>query len=120
MFDPVTMFAALGPSIIKGVDAAIQRYIVPDKIKPASVADAVALGTVENDKLRILTEADSAGVTYMWVEAIRKLQRPVVVIATLAAFIAHPENAAFAEVFQVIGWWLFGERFMLSTRGIAK
>jgi hypothetical protein len=112
MFDPVTMLAAFGPTLVKLFDAGVQKWIVPDQIKPTNVADAVALGNLDIEKLRIVTGADVGGETYKWVEAIRKLQRPIVVFATLAAFLLKPDQQAVAEIFQVVMWYLFGERVM--------
>jgi hypothetical protein len=120
MFDPVTMLAALAPTAVRTADALIQRYIVPDTIKPATVEQAVALANVDVEKLRIVTQADAGGDTYKWVEAVRKLQRPVVVFATLAAFLYNPAEQAVAELFQVVMWYLFGERITPNWVGVKK
>jgi hypothetical protein len=112
MFDPVTMLAAFAPTLVKLFDAGVQRFIVPDQIKPTNVQDAIQLGNLDLEKLRIVTGADAGGETYKWVEAIRKLQRPIVVLATLAAFLIRPDQQAVAEIFQVVMWYLFGERVM--------
>lgn len=108
------MLAALAPSVVKVFDSAIQRWITPDHIKPSSIAEVIELGKLENAKLEMILKADSSGETYKWVEAIRKLQRPTVVISTLAAMIAHPDIELFGQLFQVIMWYLFGERFMMN------
>jgi hypothetical protein len=110
MFDPLTILTALAPTAVKTVDALVQRYIVPDTIKPTTVEQAVALENADIEKLKVITQADTGGETYKWVEAIRKLQRPVVVFATLAAFLYNPAQDAVAELFQVVMWYLFGER----------
>lgn len=114
MFDPLTMLAALMPSAVKLGDALVQRYIVPDKIKPASVAEAVQLAQAENERIKIITSADSSGETYKWVEAVRKLQRPIVVFVTLGAFVANPLNEVIANLFSTVMWYLFGERFIIN------
>lgn len=114
MFDPVTMLAALMPSALKLGDALVQRFIVPDKIKPASVAEAVQLAQVENERIKLIQGADSAGATYPWVEAVRKLQRPIVVFVTMGAFVANPANEVVANLFGCVMWYLFGERFLIN------
>ena len=114
------MLAALGPSVVKVFDAAVQRWVVPDKIKPATVAEAATLAGIEIERLRIATAADSAGETYKWVEALRKLQRPVVVYAALFSFLMQPDNQTVAAIFQVVMWYLFGERLLLKTPQVTK
>jgi len=120
MFDPITILAALAPTAVKAVDAVIQRYVVPDTIKPATVEQAVALENADIEKLKIVTQADAGGESYKWVEAVRKLQRPVVVFATLAAFLMNPAQQDVAELFQVVTWYLFGERITPTWRGRTK
>lgn len=120
MFEPVTMLAAFAPTLVKVFDAAVQRFIVPDSIKPANVEQAIQLANVDIEKLRIITQADATGETYKWVEALRKLQRPIVVFATLAAFIYNPQQAAVSQIFQVVMWYLFGERITPTWGGKAK
>jgi len=120
MFDPVTMLAAFAPTLVKVFDAAIQRYVLPDKFKPSSIAEVAQLAALENDKLKMLLDADKTGDTYKWVEAIRKLQRPVVVFATLTAFLHSPDTAIFGDLFQVVMWYLFGERFLVRQSGVNK
>jgi len=120
MFDPITILAALAPTVVKAVDAGVQRWMAPDSIKPLNVADAVALENADTEKLKAIYGADAGGETYKWVEAIRKLQRPVVVFATLAAFICNPGQQAVSEVFQTVMWYLFGERITPSWMGRQK
>jgi fucose permease len=110
MFDPVTMLAMFGPTIVRAFEGLYQRYIAPDAVKATTVADAVALENAETEKLKVITQADTGGETYKWVEAIRKLQRPVVVFATLAAFLYNPAQVSVSEIFQTVMWYLFGER----------
>lgn len=116
MFEPLSMLAALAPSGVQVVNSLVQRWIAPDAIKPTSVAEAVQLTAADTEKLRVITQADVGGETYKWVEAIRKLQRPVVVFATLAAFLYSPDVSVIADVFQVVMWYLFGERVRMLPR----
>lgn len=116
MFDPVTIFAALAPSVVKLGDALVHRFITPDRFKPATVEEAVQIATAENEKLRIITTADQGGETYRWVEAVRKLQRPVVVFATLGAFLFSPHDQTLCDLFSTVMWYLFGERFITNTK----
>lgn len=110
MFDPVTMLALFGPTAVKAIEGIYQRYIAPDAVKPTTVADVVALAQVDVERLKTVTQADAGGETYKWVEAIRKLQRPIVVFATLAAFLWNPAQQDVGLIFQTVMWYLFGER----------
>jgi len=119
IFDPVTALAALGPMIVKAGDALVQRYLVPDTVKPANMAELIELKRLDNDKFRILQEADKGGESYKWVEAIRKLQRPAVVIVTLGAFIMNHDSQVLCDVFSTVMFYLFGERTIIN-KGAAK
>ena len=116
MFEPVSMLAALAPTVARVFDAAVNRWIVPNKIKPASVDEVVALKNADNERLRIILQADTAGESYRWVAAIKQLQRPVVVVVLLAAFVNSPEISSLSIMFQTVSWYLFGERVTLPSR----
>lgn len=112
MFEPITALAAFAPVLVKAGEAVVQRFIAPDAVKPTSIADVVALQGLENDRFRILQDADRGGDTYQWVEAVRKLQRPLVVFVLLGAFVHDPENVTVSLMFSSVTFYLFGERIM--------
>lgn len=113
MFDPVTILAAFAPVVVKAGEALVQRFIAPNSVKPTSVADLVTLQNLDLERFRILQEADKGGDTYKWVEAVRKLQRPVVVFVTLSAFVYNPNEPVTAALFSTVMFYLFGERVMM-------
>jgi hypothetical protein len=110
VFDPVTALAALAPVAVDAGRALVQKYLAPDAVKPLNMAELLQLRTLENDRLRILQDSDKGGDTYKWVEAIRKMQRPVVVFVTLGAFVMEPSDQIIADLFAVVMFYLFGER----------
>jgi hypothetical protein len=110
MFDPVTMLAMFGPTLVRAVEGVYQRYVAPTTVKPTTIAEQIQVITADTEKLRVITQADAGGETYKWVEAIRKLQRPIVIFATLAAFLYNPNEVAVSAIFQTVMWYLFGER----------
>jgi len=116
MFEPISMLAALAPTVARVFDAAINRWIVPDQIKPASVDEVVALKATDNERLKIILQADTAGESYRWVAAIKQLQRPLVIVVLLGAFVANPDSAMLSTIFQTVTWYLFGERVTLPSR----
>lgn len=123
MFDPLTALAALAPIVVEAGKAAVQRWIAPDQIKPTSVEDYAKIKNIDLEWFKALTGADAGGDTYRWVEAVRKLQRPFVVIAVLGTW-AYAHAAGIAEtnaidnMASIVGFYLFGERTMFyATRG---
>lgn len=116
MFDPITIVAGLVPLFMEAGKAAINRWIAPDQVKPANVEEYAKLKETDLKMYEAIANADSGGETYPWVEAIRKLQRPFVVVVVLTAWAySHAVGTAGAEIdnmASVIGFYLFGERTM--------
>lgn len=116
MFDPITLVAGLVPLVMEAGKAAINRWIAPDQIKPTTVEDYEKIKETDLKMYQAITQADSGGETYKWVEAIRKMQRPFVVVVVLSAWAyCHATGTAGAEIdnmASVIGFYLFGERTM--------
>lgn len=114
MFDPATLLATFAPIVVRAGNALVQRFIAPDAVKPTSIAEVVQLQQLELERFRILQEADKGGATYQWVEAVRKLQRPIVVAGLGVAFLLSPDSANVANMFAVVTFYLFGERVPLA------
>lgn len=95
---------------------------------PQNVGERVQLMQAETAKLQALYSMDSGGESYKWVEAIRKLQRPLVIAVVMYAFIvtnvygyASADMAAqVAAIAEIVFGYLFGERATLYLRGKAK
>lgn len=120
MFDPVTLLAALGPVVVKAGEALINKFIVPDSFKPATIEDYVKMQQLDLDKFKAINDAGGTNPSYPWVEAIVRLMRPGVALVTmgvwgachLAGFFSStyncgPEIDNFAAA---IGFYLFGDR----------
>lgn len=110
------MLAALAPSIARGFDALTSRWLAPKELRPANVNELVAVKNADNERLRIVLQADTAGESYRWVAAIKQLQRPVVIVVLLVAFVHDPDVPAISAMFQTITFYLFGERVTLPSR----
>jgi hypothetical protein len=113
MFDPITALAAFAPVIVKAGEALVQRFIAPDAVKPTNIGEVIELRKLDIEQFRILQDADKGGETFQWVEAIRKMQRPLVVVVLLAAFVSNPTDEATTTLFSVAMFYLFGERTLL-------
>lgn len=110
MFEPATLLATFAPVVVRAGNALVQHFLAPYAVKPTSVAEVVQLRQLELDHFRVLQDADKGGESYRWVEAIRKLQRPAVVVGLGVAFMLHPESQNAANMFSVVTFYLFGER----------
>lgn len=115
MFDPITLLAALGPLVVKGGEALINKYIAPESFKPATIDDWIKMKELDIKQFDSINNAGGTNATYPWVEAAIRLMRPtiaVVVIGTWAAckfgpYQCGPEVDNFAAA---IGFYLFGDR----------
>lgn len=123
MIDPITLVALLGPLIKSGGQALINKFANGDQYKPANVDDAIKLMQAETEALKArISTADTQEVSYPWVSASVKLQRPVIVYGTITGFMimslfdmGTPEAAkVLADMSAIVIFWLFGERTLLS------
>ncbi len=112
-----SILSFVAPVIVKGANAAVSRWIAPDHLKPSTVEEYVAMQNSDISKLQAIAQLEGAGATYPWVEAIRKLMRPVVVVMAIIIFgIAHLTSIPVEKVFyvdQLVNmciFYLFGER----------
>jgi hypothetical protein len=120
MFDPITILAALAPLGIEAGKAAIHKWMAPEQLKPATVEDYQKMKAVDLEFFKTLTQADSGGDTYPWVEAVRKLQRPFVTLAVLSTW-AYCKTAGVAiegvdNMAAAVGFYLFGDRSMFYIK----
>jgi hypothetical protein len=124
--EPFTIAAVLGPLLVEGGRAVISRFIAPDKIKPVSVTEAIQLMQAETERFKVINDAGGTNPTYFWVEAVIRLQRPFVVIATFGAWAAalsglwSPAEYAqenIANFAAAVGFYLFGDRTLTAANG---
>lgn len=121
MIDPITGLAALAPVLVEAGRAAVNRWLTPDVIKPANVDEYAKLKGIDLEWFKTLVGADAGGETYPWVEAIRKLQRPFVVLTVLGTWAyLHgsntPDTTAVDNMASAVGFYLFGDRTMFYVK----
>ena len=118
--DPLTILAALGPLVIEGGKAAIQRWLAPDEFKPANIDQYVQMRQIDLDMFKAMNDAGGTNATYEWVEAIIRLMRPaatILVIGTWSALALQDINIPAVDNFAAaIGFYLFGDRTLFYTR----
>lgn len=122
MFDPLTLFAMLGPLAVDAGKALINRFIVPDTIKPATVDDYAKLKQIDLDMFKAINDAGGTNPTYPWVEAVTRLMRPGVAVAVLGTWAYlnafHPDiDSQHVDNFAAaIGFYLFGDRTLFYSK----
>jgi hypothetical protein len=120
--DPLTALAALLPLAVEAGKAAINRWIVPDTIKPGTFAEFLELRRLEVDQWRAMQGGD--GISYPWVEAIRQLQRPAFAAAVVGVWAWQASTAVpsdtVANMAGAVGFYLFGDRTLFHIKTGAK
>lgn len=103
----------------------IAKFVAPDQFKPATIEQYTQVKQLDLDMFKALNEAGGSNPSYLWVEAIVRLQRPLVVAVALGSWaythvagIPSPEVDNFAAI---VGFYLFGDRTMFYAKnGAAK
>lgn len=113
--DPLTLLTVFAPVVMDGAKALIGRFTGN---KPAIVTtdDYAKVQDADIRKLEAIAKLDvPAGETYKWVNAVRSMQRPVVVASVLLAWVyvvvtdsAQVDNVS--NLASAVFFYLFGER----------
>lgn len=123
--DPITLLAAFAPLAVDLGKSLIAKFVAPDTFKPATIEQYVQVKQLDLDMFKALNDAGGTNPTYQWVEAIIRLQRPLVVAIALGVWAwSHSYGTASAEVDNfaaIVGFYLFGDRTMFYAKnGVAK
>lgn len=118
--DPLTALAALLPLGIEAGRAAIQRFIVPDHIKPATHEDAMTARRIDLEFFQSMQGGQGGGAP-AWVEAVRQLQRPAFAAAVIAVWAFQAAGTGVTpgveNMAAAVGFYLFGDRSLFYIRG---
>jgi len=123
--DPITLLAAFAPLAVDLGKSLIAKFVAPDTFKPATIEQYVQVKQLDLDMFKALNEAGGTNPSYLWVEAIIRLQRPLVVAIALGIWAwSHSYGTPSNEVDNfaaIVGFYLFGDRTMFYAKnGIAK
>lgn len=118
--DPLTALAAFAPLAVDLGKTLINRFVATDDYKPQSIDDWLKMRSFDLDMFKAINNAGGTNPTYLWVEAIVRLQRPLVAAIALGVWAwshtygtPHPDVDNFAAV---IGFYLFGDRTLFYTK----
>lgn len=118
--DPITILAALGPLIIDGGKALIQKYFASDEFKPTSIEQYVQMRQIDLDMFKAMNDAGGTNQSYLWVEAIVRLMRPVAAIIVMVTWawssLSGNATPAIDNFASAIGFYLFGDRTLFYSR----
>lgn len=118
--DPITILAALGPLIIDGGKALIQKYFASDEFKPTSIEQYVQMRQIDLDIFKAMNDAGGTNQSYLWVEAIVRLMRPVAAIIVMVTWawssLSGNATPAIDNFASAIGFYLFGDRTLFYSR----
>jgi len=123
--DPFTLLAAFAPLAVDLGKSLIAKFVAPENFKPATIEQYVQVKQLDLDMFKALNEAGGSNPSYLWVEAIIRLQRPLVVAIALGIWAwSHSYGTPSSEVDNfaaIVGFYLFGDRTMFYAKnGMAK
>lgn len=123
--DPITLLAAFAPLAVDLGKSLIAKFVAPEQFKPATIEQYVQVKQLDLDMFKALNEAGGSNPSYLWVEAIVRLQRPLVVLISLAVWAwSHSYGTPSPEIDNftaIVGFYLFGDRTMFYAKnGTAK
>lgn len=125
--DPILLTTALTSLLPAGVDLVKTWFAKKNDGKPiaATADDYAKIVNADIAKLQALAAVEKGdGPSYPWVNAVRQLQRPPVVLAVLAAWVAMVFDPTVTdEKFQLVSqlassvfFYLFGDRVNMYLR----
>lgn len=121
--DPITILAALGPLALELGKAAIGKFIGSD-FKPATIGDWLAMQNADLARFTAINSAGGSNPSYLWVEAVIRLQRPLVAAVALGTWAwSHTWGAPSPSIDNfaaAIGFYLFGDRTLFYINQTAK
>ena len=120
-----TLLAAFLPAMADGARGLFNKFTGGAGAKPANVEEVVTLMDAETKRLESLAKLDNAEGVSQWVSNVRALQRPVISLCIISAYVGVVAANADAEVIagvggyaQMVTFYLFGDRtYMYMKKG---
>lgn len=121
--DPVTILAAVAPLGVELGKSLISKFLGQSDFKPANIDDWMKMRGVDMEMFKAMNEAGGANPSYPWVEAIVRLQRPLVAAVALGVWgwshTAGLPSDTIDNFAAAIGFYLFGDRTLFYARKAA-
>lgn len=117
--DAFTMAAALGPLVLDLGKSLISRFIGGGFV-PSNIGEWVQVQRLEVEKFVAINAAGGGGASFPWVEAVIRLQRPMVAGVALSVWaytrVAGVPSEAVDNFAAAVGFYLFGDRTLFHAR----
>jgi len=117
--DPLTALAALLPLGVEAGKAMIQRWLAPEQVKPLTFSDMLELKRLDLEQWKAMQGGDAP--SYLWVAAIRQLQRPIFIAGVLTVWgwqsIGGAPSETVTNMASAVGFYLFGDRTLFYAKG---
>lgn len=118
--DPLTVLATFGPLVLKLGESLIGRFIAPDVFKPSTVGEWLQMRNSDVQLFQAMNGAGQGGESYPWVDAIVRLQRPLVAAVALGTWgYLHLQGLGSDAVDNfagAVGFYLFGDRTLFHMQ----
>lgn len=118
--DPLSLLALFGPLVVDAGKSAIQKWMAPDEFKATKIEDYVTMKELDLKLFTAMNEAGGANPSYPWVEAVIRLMRPTVAIATICTWsymsITGQNSDVVNNFAAAIAFYLFGDRTLFYAR----
>ena len=118
--DPLTILAALGPLAVDLGKSLIGRFIQTDNYKPVNVDEYVKMKELDLKLFTAMNDAGGTNPSYPWVEAVVRLQRPVVAVIVLGTWayleMTGSTSESVSNFASAVGFYLFGDRTLFYAR----
>ena len=120
MFDPITLLAGLGPLVTDVAKTLVNKYIAPDTFKPTTIEQYIKMKQMDIDSFNAMNQIGGNNPSYPWVEAMIKMQRPLVVYVGLLVWsytkITNTPDSSVDNFMAAIGFYLFMDRTLFYTK----
>jgi hypothetical protein len=118
--DPLTAVTAFVPALLDVGKALTQRFLAPKEMKPMNVDEYVRMRETDLAMFKAMNDTTAGGGSYPWVDAIVRLQRPLVgaiVLGVWAYTVATGKQSESVDNFaSAIGFYLFGDRTLFYAK----
>jgi hypothetical protein len=110
-FNPLTLLSAFLPVGVEAAKALVQKHLAPDQVKPVDFGQLLEMRKLDLELWEKMQGGEAP--SYLWVTAVRQLQRPVVVAAIIGVWVYHAPTMPI-QLVQDLGscviFYLFGDR----------
>jgi len=111
--DPITALAAFAPLVMDFGKGLISRFIAPETFRPSNVGEWLQMRASDVELFKAMND-NGPGPGLPWVDAVVRMQRPVVAGIVLAVWawshVAGFSGDAIDNFAGAVGFYLFGDR----------